>query len=73
MRLCASSAGVWIRSLARELRSHMPHGVAEKINKPKENKVNHEVWLPFIFDTLVLLCNFSTGLMYNCIAYLAKM
>ena len=30
----------------------MPHGVAEKINKPKKNKVNHEVWLSFIFDTL---------------------
>ena len=49
LRLSASNAGVWIRSLARELRSRMPHGVAEKINKPKKNKVNHEVWLVALY------------------------
>ena len=34
LRLCASTEGAWVRSVVRELRSHMPPSAAEKKKQP---------------------------------------
>ena len=34
--------GTWVQSLVTELRSHMPHSMAEK----KEKKKSSNLWLP---------------------------
>ena len=37
LRRHPSSSGTWVQSLVRELRSHMPHGVAKKLKKKKKS------------------------------------
>ena len=42
LRLCTSMQGVWVPSLARELRFYMPSGSAKKIKKKKKSWVGDE-------------------------------
>ena len=57
LRLCASKKGMWVWSLVRELRFHMP-GSAVKTNKPqlikKETEINIWYWVP-----LTIFCDYS--------------
>ena len=44
LRLCASNAGgVWVQSLAGELRSHMPHGASKILKKKKKKNLIQKV------------------------------
>ena len=56
LRLCLPLQGVWVQSLVRELRFHMPQGMAKKIkNKDKcytttpQKALKDSCHIPFVF------------------------
>ena len=59
LRLCLPLQGVWVQSLVRELRFHMPQGMAKKIkNKAKcytETPQNALSPMPFVFVSFFIL------------------
>ena len=49
----APTAGVRVRSLVRELRSHMLHGAAKKVKNHESNPVQHLILIFFVLFHLL--------------------
>ena len=62
LRLWASSAGAWVQSLVRELRSHIPFGVWPKINKERLTVANGDKDMEKKGGSLTLLAVMKNGM-----------
>ena len=52
--------GLWLRSLVRKLRSHMPHGSAKKqtkCNKILQKKKNHYLSITWMDSIILMITN----------------